>query len=104
MPGWLRHIDLNSIHRNNPSSENLSIYLYKAKNDAPYSIAEHTLRAAIHIPRSFSHKQDKKIPVLLVPGTAVPAVIVFYFNFGKLSRALPESELVWGRSSWGLVR
>ncbi|KAE8133117.1 ASST-domain-containing protein [Aspergillus pseudotamarii] len=57
-------IDLNSTHHNNPSSENLSIYPYKAKSDAPYSIAEHTLRVAIHIPRSFSHKQDKKIPVL----------------------------------------
>ncbi|GMG12791.1 hypothetical protein F9C07_2255027 [Aspergillus flavus] len=88
-------IDLNSIHRHNPSPENLSIYPYKAKSDAPYSIAENTLRAAIHIPRSFSHKRDKKIPVLLVPGTAVPAAITFYFNFGKLRRALPESELVW---------
>ncbi|PIG81081.1 hypothetical protein AARAC_011018 [Aspergillus arachidicola] len=88
-------IDLNSIHRNNPSPANLNIYPYKAKSDAPYSIAENTLRAAIHIPRSFSHKWDKKIPVLLVPGTAVPAAITFYFNFGKLRRALPESELVW---------
>ncbi|KAB8202298.1 ASST-domain-containing protein [Aspergillus parasiticus] len=88
-------IDLNSIHRNNPSPANLSIYPYKAKSDAPNSIAENTLRAAVHIPRTFSHKRNKKIPVLLVPGTAVPAAITFYFNFGKLRRALPESELVW---------
>lgn len=58
-------------------------------------MAGHTLRDAIHIPRSFSHKLDKKTPVLLVPGTAVLAAITFYFTFGKLSRALPESELVW---------
>ncbi|KAB8256509.1 ASST-domain-containing protein [Aspergillus pseudonomiae] len=88
-------IDLDTIHRNNPSPENLSIYPYKAKSDAPYSVAENTLRAAIHIPKSFSLEQDKKLPVLLVPGTAVPAAINFYFNFGKLSKALPESDLVW---------
>ncbi|GAB1191448.1 hypothetical protein APSETT444_000627 [Aspergillus pseudonomiae] len=88
-------IDLDTIHRNNPSPENLSIYPYKAKSDAPYSVAENTLRAAIHIPKSFSLEPDKKLPVLLVPGTAVPAAINFYFNFGKLSKALPESDLVW---------
>ncbi|KAB8067658.1 hypothetical protein BDV29DRAFT_163149 [Aspergillus leporis] len=88
-------ISLNSIYNNNPPSRNLSIYPFKAKGDAPYSVAEKFLRSAIHIPNSFSYGKEKKIPVLLVPGTAVPAGTTFYFNFGKLGAALPESDIVW---------
>ncbi|KAF5859719.1 hypothetical protein ETB97_002498 [Aspergillus alliaceus] len=85
----------NAPHHTNPSLKRLSIYPFKAKGDAPYSVAEDILRAAIHIPKSFSCDKNKKIPVLLVPGTAVPAAMTFYYNFGKLGRALPETDIVW---------
>ncbi|KAF7596157.1 hypothetical protein BBP40_003056 [Aspergillus hancockii] len=89
------HNSLNSFHNNNPPPRNLSIYPFKAKDDAPYSITETTLRAAIHIPKSFSYGKKTTLPVLLVPGTAVPAGTAFYFNFGKLRTALPESDIFW---------
>ncbi|KAE8351390.1 hypothetical protein BDV28DRAFT_162414 [Aspergillus coremiiformis] len=88
-------IDDSSNHRHNPSLKNPSIYPLKAKGDAPYAIAEDVLRAAIHIPSSFSNTTSNKTPVLLVPGTAVPAAMTFYFNFAKLGNAFPEGDIFW---------
>ncbi|KAJ5392214.1 lipase [Penicillium cosmopolitanum] len=60
------------------------IYPTKAPGDASYSLSEETLRSAIHIPQSFEYGQNNKTPIILVPGTAIPAGTTFTFNFGKL--------------------
>lgn len=85
--------DLNSLRSQNPAS-NQTIFPSKATGDAPYSIPEDKLRAAIYIPDSFSYGQNGKIPVILVPGTAVPAGTTYYYNFGKLGNNSP-ADVVW---------
>lgn len=51
--------DLNSLHNQNPAPSQ-NIYPSKAKEDAPYSTPEEKLRAAIHIPDSFSYGQRER--------------------------------------------
>ncbi|KAJ5975310.1 hypothetical protein N7481_009017 [Penicillium waksmanii] len=75
--------ELNSLQNKNPPP-NDNIYPTKAPGDAPYSLSEETLRSAIHIPSSFEYGQNNKTPIILVPGTAIPAGTTFTFNFGKL--------------------
>ncbi|KAJ5312282.1 lipase B [Penicillium antarcticum] len=65
----------------------------KAAGDAPYSVPEDTLRAAIHIPDSFSFGRGRA-PVILVPGTGIPAGMTFHFNFAKLGDSIPI-DAVW---------
>ena len=83
---------LNSLQNSNPVLYQ-AIYSKKA-DDAPYSIPEKTLRAAIYIPANFSFGRDGKIPVLLVPGTAVPAWTTYYFSFSKLGDSAAV-DVVW---------
>lgn len=84
---------LNSRDNQNPGP-NTTIYPAKATGDAPYSVPEDTLRAAIHIPDSFSFGRNGRTPVILVPGTAIPAGTTYYFNFGKLGDRSPVDP-VW---------
>ncbi|KKA17574.1 Lipase, partial [Rasamsonia emersonii CBS 393.64] len=67
---------LNSDSNNNPKSPATPIYPSKASGDAPYTVDEDTLRAAIYIPESFSYGANGKMPVILVPGTAIPAGMI----------------------------
>lgn len=76
---------LNSVSNHNPVEPETAIYPSKSAEDAPYSVDEDTLRSAIYIPDSFSYGANGKIPVLLVPGTFVPAGVTYYFSFSKLS-------------------
>lgn len=87
---------LNSVSNNNPKSPATPIYPSKAPGDAPYTVDEATLRAAIYIPESFSYGADGKMPVILVPGTAIPAGMMYHFSFGKLgSSAAANVDPVW---------
>ncbi|KAL4889261.1 hypothetical protein BDV59DRAFT_205387 [Aspergillus ambiguus] len=86
---------LNSIHNKNPAPSGLNIYPTKATGDAPYSIPEDDLRAAIHIPSSFSYGRNGKKPLILVPGTACPAGTTFHFNFAKFASTVPNADVVW---------
>lgn len=86
---------LNALDNENPSVTGNTIYPRKMAIDAPYSIDEVKLRAVIYIPESFKHGKDGKKPVILVPGTGVPAGTSYYFNFGKLADAVPEADVVW---------
>lgn len=52
-------------------------------SDAPYSVSEAKLRAAIYIPPTFKYGQGKP-PVLFLPGTAALAGQQNAPNFGKL--------------------
>lgn len=58
------------------------VYPSKAAGDAPYSVAEADLRAAIKIPQTFTY--GKKMPVILSPGTGVTGTQTFSGNFMKL--------------------
>lgn len=59
-----------------------SVYPSKASGDAPYSVAEADLRAAIQLPQSFTY--GKKMPVIMSPGTGVTGSQTFSGNFQKL--------------------
>ncbi|KAL4811536.1 hypothetical protein BDV18DRAFT_156122 [Aspergillus unguis] len=87
-------LQLNSVSNKNAPVTGKSIYP-KENNDAPYSVKEEDLRAAIYIPDSFKYGKDGKKPVILVPGTAVPAGLTWYYSFGKLASAVPEADVVW---------
>lgn len=88
--------DINSIYNNNPAPPSKQdIYPKKRSNDATYSIPEERLRAAIHIPESFAYGKSGKKPVILVPGTAIPAGMTYHFSFSQLDEALAEADVVW---------
>lgn len=87
---------LDSVDNDNPPvSSNAAIYPSKKSDDAPYSVPEEKLRAAIQIPESFSYGKNGKKPVILVPGTGVPAGLTYHFSFGKLAEAVPEADVLW---------
>lgn len=71
---------IDSPHNNNPPIAGL--YPQKAEGDAPYSVPEDQLRAAIYIPETFTY--GKKPAVLFVPGTASYGGSVFKSNLRKL--------------------
>jgi len=56
-----------------------SVYPQKAPGDAPYSVDEATLRAAITLPADFSH--GAKLPVILAPGTGNTGAETYAANF-----------------------
>jgi hypothetical protein len=84
---------LNSHNNKNPAPS-AKIYPSKATGDAPYSVPEDKLRAAIQIPDTFSFGRNGRTPVILIPGTAVPAGTTYNFNFGKLGNSIPVDP-VW---------
>ncbi|KAJ5120438.1 lipase B [Penicillium bovifimosum] len=84
---------INSHNNKNPASST-KIYPSKATEDAPYSVPEAKLRAAIQIPDGFSFGRNGRIPVILIPGTAVPAGTTYQFSFGKLGGSIPVDP-VW---------
>ncbi|KAL1861914.1 hypothetical protein Plec18170_000738 [Paecilomyces lecythidis] len=85
---------LNSLNNKNTRSPNSTIYPSKSSDDAPYSLDENTLRGAIYIPSSFSYGADGKQPIILVPGTAVPAGTTYHFSFSKIHEAA-NLDPVW---------
>ncbi|KAJ5825913.1 hypothetical protein N7474_003051 [Penicillium riverlandense] len=86
--------ELNSRNNSNPAVKQ-NIYPNKAAADAPYSVPESTLRAAIHIPDSFSFGRNGNTPVILVPGTAIPAGTTYYYSFSKLANSSAGIDVVW---------
>ncbi|KAJ5204171.1 lipase B [Penicillium cinerascens] len=84
--------ELNSLDNQNPAPED-DIYP-KSSEDAPYSLSEETLRSAIHIPETFGHGRNGKIPVVLIPGTAIPSGTTWYYSFSKLGDST-DADVVW---------
>lgn len=70
------------------------IYPSKAPGGAFYSVPEESLRAAIYIPESFSYGKDGNKPVILIPGTAIPAGTTYHFSFSKLGNG-SNADVVW---------
>ncbi|PYH78877.1 alpha/beta-hydrolase [Aspergillus uvarum CBS 121591] len=81
---------LNLLHNRNPVLAHQPLYPKKAARDVSYSVAEETLRAAIFIQDDLTRRKGERKPVLLVPGTAIPAGSMFQSNLGKLRKAIPE--------------
>jgi triacylglycerol esterase/lipase EstA (alpha/beta hydrolase family) len=70
-----------------------TIYPKKSSKDAPYSVLEATLRAAIYIPSGFTY--GKKTPVILVPGTGAPGGLTYEGNFAKLLSGTSYADPLW---------
>lgn len=70
-----------------------TIFPTKASGDAPYSLTEAELRAAIYIPSSFTY--GTKTPVIFVPGTASYGGINFASNLRKLLTGVSYADPVW---------
>lgn len=85
--------ELNSVQNWNPTLSE-SVYSAQSPEDAPYSVPEEALRAAIHIPKTFAYGRNGKTPVVLVPGTGIPAGTSFYFNFARLGEHVAV-DVVW---------
>jgi hypothetical protein len=71
--------EANSFDNDNPPVQNI---YPKSPQDAPYSVSEAQLRAAIYIPPGFTYGQKR--PVLFVPGTGAFGGVNFLPNLGKL--------------------
>lgn len=81
----------NSMANSNPDPPR-SVYNQNA-GDAPYSVSEPKLRAAIHIPPGFT--SGKKPPVILFPGTGNTGYTSFQGNFIKLLQGSTFADPVW---------
>ncbi|THY60453.1 alpha/beta-hydrolase [Aureobasidium pullulans] len=61
--------------------------------DAPYTVDEATLRAAIHIPSGFTY--GAKPPVILMPGTGNTGFETFQGNFIPALKGQSYADAVW---------
>ncbi|RAH40697.1 putative lipase [Aspergillus brunneoviolaceus CBS 621.78] len=86
---------LNLLHNRNPMLAYQPLYPRKAAQDVPYSVAEETLRAAIYIQDDLTRRKGELKPVLLVPGSPIPAGSMFQSNLAKLQKAIPEVSMAW---------
>ena len=69
------------------------MYPQKACGDAPYTVDEATLRAAIHIPPGFTF--GAKPPVILMPGTGTTGFETFQGNFIPALKGQSYADAVW---------
>jgi hypothetical protein len=64
--------------------------------DAPYSLKESDLRAAIHIPQTFQYgAPGGPQPIILVPGTGSTGYLTFAGNYIKLLQGSNIADPVW---------
>lgn len=83
----------NSIDNVNLRAPATAVYPTKNATDAPYSLTEAQLRAAIYIPSTFTYGQ--KPPTLFVPGTASYGGSAFGSNLRKLLTNQTYADPVW---------
>ena len=83
----------NSVTNDNPRNPSNTIYPKASPEDAPYSLSESSLRAAIHIPETFTYGQ--KPPVILFPGTGVPGGITWAYNYARLLANTTYADPIW---------
>jgi hypothetical protein len=88
--------EINSITNKNHQFPHPPVYPKIHVNDAPYTILETNLRAAIHIPETFTYGKTNKTPIVFIPGTADPAGSTYYFSFTKLfTTQYTHTDPVW---------
>ena len=86
---------INSVNNVNPINPNPPVYPKKSPRDAPYSLTEAQLRAAIYIPSTFQYGKNGKQPVILSPGTGSFGGVNFQSNYIKLLSNSTFADLVW---------
>lgn len=85
----------NSQDNDNPAPPT-PIFPQKGASDAPYSVDEKSLRAAIFMPDDFSLKDKAgQQPIVLLPGTGNTGFITFQGNYIKLLQADNRFNPVW---------
>jgi len=86
----------NSENNNNPIDPTTSIYPKASPEDAPYSLSEAALRAAIHIPSTFQYgRPGAPQPIILFPGTGNTGYTTFAGNLIPLLQNSPTADPVW---------
>ncbi|KAK6073994.1 hypothetical protein SCUP234_04857 [Seiridium cupressi] len=83
----------NSQNNVNSREPDTPVYPSKVSNDAPYSVSEEELRAAIYIPSGFTY--GSKPPTIFVPGTGSYGGINFASNLRKLLTGVDYADPVW---------
>ncbi|KAH8681911.1 hypothetical protein BX600DRAFT_32636 [Xylariales sp. PMI_506] len=83
----------NSSNNNNPRKPADEIYPKKSSADAPFSLTEEQLQAAIYIPSGFTY--GAKPPTIFVPGTGAYGGINFGTNLRKLLTDVSYADPVW---------
>ncbi|KAG8158485.1 hypothetical protein KVR01_011607 [Diaporthe batatas] len=85
----------NSHDNNNPAPPT-TIFPQKGPSDAPYSVDEAALRAAIFMPKDFAAKDKAgQQPIVLLPGTGNTGFITFQGNYIKLLQADSRFNPMW---------
>ncbi|SMR45093.1 unnamed protein product [Zymoseptoria tritici ST99CH_3D1] len=88
--------DENSFVNNNARSPWPPAYPRAGLHDAPYSISESALRAAIHIPSSFRYgARGAPQPIIMVPGTGSTGYLTFQGNYIPLLQGSNIADPVW---------
>lgn len=86
----------NSDKNSNPIDPSPAAFPTAGPSDAPYSLSEGELRAAIHIPDSFQYGRDgAPQPIILVPGTGNTGYITFSGNLIPLLQGSDIADPVW---------
>ena len=86
----------NSENNNNPIKPTSPVYPKAGSKDAPYSLSEAALRAAIHIPSTFQYgKKGAPQPIILVPGTGNTGYLTFQGNLIPLLQGSTIADPVW---------
>ncbi|EDN92679.1 hypothetical protein SS1G_08542 [Sclerotinia sclerotiorum 1980 UF-70] len=83
----------NSVNNVNDAVSSNKTFYNTVKGDAPFSVNEETLRAAIYIPPSFTW--GKKQPVIMLPGTGGYGYVTYASNIGKLLSATDYADPVY---------
>ncbi|KAL2812450.1 hypothetical protein BDW59DRAFT_167815 [Aspergillus cavernicola] len=87
--------DINSTNNTNIINPSQPVYPRKSARDAPFSVTERALRHAIYIPPDFEYGSGSKNPVIMIPGTAVPAGTTYANGFGRLLGDTDYADPVW---------
>lgn len=69
------------------------VFPQRGPADAPYSLSDAQLRAALHIPAGFTY--GRKPPVIMVPGTGAPTTLTYQPNLFKLLGNSSFADIVW---------
>ncbi|OJJ42491.1 hypothetical protein ASPZODRAFT_76823 [Penicilliopsis zonata CBS 506.65] len=92
---FLRKKENINCHENQHPDPPTPLFPGVSQQDAPYSLAEDILRAALYIPAGFAFGADGKTAVLLVPGTGTYGGEAYEHNFGKLLAASAFGDPLW---------
>ncbi|KAF2428800.1 alpha/beta-hydrolase [Tothia fuscella] len=82
-----------SSQNSNTRNPSQPVYPKKERGDAPYSLSESALRAAIYIPSSFTY--GRTTPLIMVPGTGSTGYLTYRGNFIKQFTGSSFADPVW---------